>query len=234
MNKLHRAECTVSHVKVDAETGIFTCYGNVKGVVDHAYDMTMNGAFVDSIKAHKEAGTMPGMFWMHKSYDLPVGVWTDMEEDSHGLKMTGKLSKTTLGGDIEILAKDGALNKFSIGYYVDDEKWNSAGGFNELRKVDITEVSWVTRACNEESVLLDIKSIMDDGKLPTKRELEKALKDSGLSARQAKRIADCYSPTTDEDDVFGEMKALLEDVVDEKPGQEKSFDDLFGEMKALL
>ncbi|GAI98217.1 unnamed protein product, partial [marine sediment metagenome] len=81
-NKLHQMECTITEVKMDAKTGEFTCYGNVKGNVDHAMDKTMNGAYIESIKAHKAAGTMPGMFWMHKSFDLPVGVWVDMEEDA--------------------------------------------------------------------------------------------------------------------------------------------------------
>lgn len=195
---MHKIDCVVSNVKMDPETGEFTCYGNVKGNVDHAQDKTMHGAYIDSIKAHTKAGTMPGMFWMHKSYDMPVGVWLDMEEDEKGLKMRGRLSKTQQGSDIEILAKDGALNMFSIGYWVEEEKWNPAG-FNELIKIHITEVSWVTRACNEESVLLDIKSKMADGELPTKRELEKALREGcGLSKRQASAIVNQYDPEVKE------------------------------------
>ena len=200
-NKMQKMECVISEVKMDASTGEFTCYGNTKGNVDHALDMTMNGAYVESINAHKAAGTMPQMFWMHQSYDLPVGVWLDMEEDEKGLKMRGRLSKTALGSDIEVLAKDGALNMFSIGYWVEDESWNGAGGFNELRKIHVTEVSWVTRACNEESVLLDIKSKMADGEQPTKRELEKLLREEcGFSKRQANRIANDYNPTEDVSD----------------------------------
>ena len=208
-NKIHQVECTITEVKMDPKTGEFTCYGNVKGNIDHALDKTMNGAYIDSIKAHKTAGTMPGMFWMHKSFDLPVGVWLDMEEDEKGLKMRGRLSKTALGSDIEILAKDGALNMFSIGYWIEDEKWNSAGGFNELHKIHITEVSWVTRACNEESVLLDIKSKMADGELPTKRELEKLLREEcGFSKRQANRIANGYDPVVEDDVSDADIKEL--------------------------
>lgn len=210
MNKLRRIECNVTQVKMDKETGEFTCYANVKGNVDNALDMTMNGAYSESIANHKAKGTMPGMFWMHKSYDLPVGVWLDMEEDNHGLKMRGRLSDTSMGRDIETLAKDGALNMFSIGYWVEDEKWNNAGGFNELRKIHIIEASWVTRACNEESVLLDIKSKMAEGELPSKRELEKLLREQcGFSKRQAGKIADNYNPTTD----LTELKSLLSDFV---------------------
>ena len=210
---MQKMECTITNVKLDPKTGEFTCYGNVKGNVDHASDKTMNGAYIDSIKAHKAAGTMPDMFWMHKSYDLPVGVWLDMEEDDVGLKMRGRLSKTALGSDIEILAKDGALNKFSIGYWVEEEKWNPAG-YNELRKIHITEVSWVTRACNEESVLLDIKSKMEDGELPTKREFEKLLREScNFSNRQAKAIANCYNPVTKEE-VTDDIKSLLNGMLE--------------------
>ena len=211
-NKMQKMECTISEVKMDPSTGEFTCYGNVKGNVDHALDKTMNGAYLESIKAHKSAGTMPQMFWMHKSHDLPVGVWLDMEEDAKGLKMRGRLSKTALGSDIEILAKDGALNMFSIGYWVEDEKWNNEG-FNELHKIHVTEVSWVTRACNEESVLLDIKSKMADGELPTKRELEKVLRDEcGFSKRQANSICNNYNPVVEEDmsEVAEMMKQFVE------------------------
>lgn len=205
--------CAVSNVKMDAETGEFTCYGNVKGNVDHAFDKTMNGAYIESIKRHKMNGTMPQMFWMHKSYDLPVGVWLDMEEDEVGLKMRGRLSKTNLGSDIEVLAKDGALNMFSIGYEVEDERWNS-DGYNELRKINITEVSWVTRACNEESVLLDIKSKVSNGELPTKRELEKVLREEcGFSKRQANRIANNYNPVDDIGDT-SELEKMIKDFVD--------------------
>lgn len=211
-NKIHQLQCVITDVKLDTNTGEFTCYGNVKGNVDHALDKTMNGAYLDSIKSHKAAGTMPGMFWMHKSFDLPVGVWLDMEEDAKGLKMRGRLSKTTLGTDIEILAKDGALNMFSIGYWVEDEKWNHAG-FNELIKIHITEVSWVTRACNEESVLLDIKSKLADGELPTKRELEKLLREEcGFSKRQANRIVNDYNPVAEvelSDDDIKELEEMI-------------------------
>lgn len=211
-NKMQKMQCTITNVKMDAETGEFTCYGNVKGNVDHALDKTMNGAYLDSIKAHKVAGTMPQMFWMHKSHDLPVGVWLDMEEDAKGLKMRGRLSKTALGSDIEILAKDGALNMFSIGYWVEDEKWNNEG-FNELHKIHVTEVSWVTRACNEESVLLDIKSKMADGELPTKRELEKVLREEcGFSKRQANSIANNYNPVVEEEDM-SEVEKMLQDFI---------------------
>lgn len=193
----------VTEFKYDQNTGEFTCYGNVKGNVDHALDRTLDGAYEDSIAQHKAKGTMPKMFWMHNPYGLPVGVWMDMKEDSKGLWMKGRLSNTTMGRDIDTLAKDGALDSFSIGYVVVEERWNSEKRCNDLIKLDIREVSWVTFACNEESLLQDIKSKMEEGDLPTVRQLEKFLRENGFSKKQAEKICSKYRP--DDVDAWAEL-----------------------------
>ena len=115
-------------------TRSFTCYGNVKNVVDRARDRVIDGAYRDSISSHKNAGTMPKMFWMHNPWDLPIGTWTEMEEDSKGLLMTGIFADTTKGRDTYQLYKEKALDSFSIGSNVNDEKWNQTLGCNDLIK----------------------------------------------------------------------------------------------------
>ena len=194
-------QMAVSSFKYDEGTGTFECYGNVKGNIDHAKDRTLDGAYVKSIERHKSNGTMPKMFWMHNPYDLPVGKWIDMREDAKGLWMKGKLSKTAMGKDIEILAKDGALDSFSIGYSVIEEKWNHEKNCNDLIELDIVETSWVNMACNEESRLVGIKAKMEQDELPTKRELEKFLRESGLSRKQAEVIASKYDDSVTEQPV---------------------------------
>lgn len=203
-------EVGVTDFKYDKATGEFTCYGNTKGNIDHALDRTLDGAYQNSIETHMKNGTMPKMFWMHKAYDLPVGVWLEMKEDQKGLWLKGRLSDTSMGRDIETLAKDGALDSFSIGYYVIQEKWNQEARCNDLIEIDIKEISWVTYACNEESLLQDIKSKMDDGKMPTKAELRELLKSlpHGLSKKQIERITSCYQPTEEPD--LTEIKSILE------------------------
>lgn len=195
--KLKRLIVPVTGFKMDAETGEFTCYGNVKEVIDHVKDRAVDGCYSKSIANHKANGTMPKMLWSHDPSQLPVGAYTNMEEDAKGLKMTGKLSKTTMGKDIEILAKDGALDSFSIGYYTIQEKWNQSKGCNDLIEIDIKEVSWVNFACNEASTLQAIKSHMSDGELPTKRELQNFLRESGLSKSQAEKITNLYNPSVE-------------------------------------
>lgn len=195
--KLKHLIVPVSNFKLDAETGTFTCYANVKNVIDHVKDRAVDGCYLKSIERHAKNGTMPKMLWAHNPYDKPVGKWLSWEEDARGLKMTGKLSATTDGKDIEILAKDGALDSFSIGYLVIEEKWNREKGCNDLIEIDVKEVSWVNFACNEESTLQSIKSHLADGDLPTKRELRKLLSEVGLSRSQAEKIVHHYSPADD-------------------------------------
>ena len=203
----------ITDFKMDKDTGEFTCYGNVKGNIDHALDRTLDGAYQDSIDKHRANGTMPKMFWMHNKYGLPVGTWLEMKEDSKGLFMRGKLAKTSMGTDIETLAKDRALDTFSIGYRVIEEKWNSDKRCNDLIKLDILEVSWVNWGCNELSTLQEIKSHLEEGKLPTKAELREILDSVGwLSKRQIEKITGAYQPGVDEDNDDEEKE--LKDLAD--------------------
>lgn len=185
----------------------FTCYGNVKGNIDHAQDRTLDGAYKKSIERHVKNGTMPKMLWMHNPYETPIGKWVSMEEDSKGLLMEGEFADTEKGREMYTLMKGGHVNSFSIGYRVIEEKWNSQKQCNDLIELDIVEVSAVNFACNEESLLQDIKSKMHDGGTPTKAELRELLKSiPGLSKREIERITAAYKPA----DETEELKKLLE------------------------
>lgn len=202
-------EVGLSGFKMDNETGTFTCYGNVKGNIDHARDRTLDGAYMKSIERHMKNGTMPKMFWMHNPYELPVGKWIEMREDEKGLFLRGKLSDTAMGRDIEVLAKDGALDSFSIGYIEVESRWNTEKQCNDLVELDIKEISWVTFACNEESLLQDIKHRIEEGETVTKADLRVILKSTGLlSKRQIENVTANYQPVVN--DEFSELKSLLE------------------------
>tara|TARA_R110000744_G_scaffold380568_1_gene503257 strand:- start:36975 stop:37616 length:642 start_codon:yes stop_codon:yes gene_type:complete len=201
-----------TNFKMDSETGLFTAYANTKNFIDHVKDRAVDGCYLKSIEKHKSAKTMPKMFWSHNPYELPVGVWKTMLEDSKGLLMGGKVSQTTMGKDIEILAKDGGLDSFSIGYEVIEEKWNQSKGCNDLLDIHVKEVSWVNFACNEESLLQEMKSALKNGQLPTRRELEKLLREAmHLSKSQAQNIVARYDDSpieTKSDDIFDLMAKL--------------------------
>lgn len=194
--------------KVDkAESGdmTFSAYGNVKNIKDHAWDIAVDGCYQASIDKHKADGTSPRLLWSHNPYELPVGKITSMVEDEHGLKFEGKLSNTTQGKDIYELLKDGGLDSFSIGYKVVEEEWNSEAKANILMEIDLKEISFVNFACNEMSLLQDVKSHLEDGELPTKRELQNFLRGNGLSKSQAEKITNQYEPVQESKCIFDEM-----------------------------
>lgn len=204
-NKMRHIHVPVTDFKYDQAAGEFSCYANVFNVVDHVRDRSVKGCFKKSIERHLKGNTMPKMFWMHNPFELPVGTWFEMREDEKGLFMRGRLSKTSKGTDIEILAKDGALDSFSIGYIVIEERKNHGMNCNDLIEIDVKEVSWVNFACNEASTLQSIKAAMDEGKTPTKAELREIL-DSvpWLSKRQIERITANYKPSEND-----ELKNLI-------------------------
>lgn len=212
-NKMRHITVPVMDFKYDESTGEFTCYANVKNVIDHAQDRSVDGCFTASIERHKSKGTMPKQLWMHNPYSLPVGPWLDMKEDEKGLFMRGRLSKTSMGTDIEILAKDGALDSFSIGYVVIQEKWNIDLKCNDLLEVDVKEVSWVNFACNEESLLQNIKNHMEEGELPSKSELRELFKSlNWFSKRQIDKITAAYNPDEENEkiEIDDDFKSLLD------------------------
>lgn len=198
--------------KADSGDMTFSAYANVKNVKDHAWDIAVDGCYQASIDSHKEKGTSPRLLWSHDTWELPVGKITSMEEDDHGLKIEGKLSKTTKGLEIYELAKDGALDSFSIGYREVKSEWSSTEKANMLQEIDIKEVSFVNFACNEDSLLQNIKSHMKDGELPTKRELQKLLQGNGLSKSQASKIADNYDPETKKEENTLKVKDFIAEL----------------------
>jgi len=171
-------------------TGSFTAYGNVFNVVDEADDITMKGAFLNSIKQHKDNNTMPRLLEQHGHRSMPIGIITDIFEDTKGLKFSGELNlETQAGREAYALLKQGAIDTFSIGYItLQSEQQNHNGQMvRALLEVDLKEISLVTFACNPESRIESIKSALSKHETITTKMVQKALQESGLSNRQAEQ-----------------------------------------------
>ena len=154
-------------VKADGEEGTFKAYGNVFGVIDSANDMTVSGAFENSINEHKAKGTYPKLLAQHGHTTMPIGVITDIYEDEHGLCFEGKFALATqAGAEAYALVKMGAIDEFSIGYIVRqfENQVVSNKKVRTLLDVDIKEISLVTFACNPESKVISVKSALENGK----------------------------------------------------------------------
>lgn len=165
------------------EDGTIEGYGSVFGVIDDWGDIMQPGSFAASLAAHKAAGTMPAMLWQHRDAE-PIGVWTDMVEDAKGLRVKGRLVlESPRGAEAYALLKAGALNGLSIGFISRKWSWDNTTDVRTLLEVDLWEVSPVTFPANGQARVDGVKSAPA---INTIREAERALRDAGYTAEQAK------------------------------------------------
>lgn len=170
-------------VKAGGEIGTFSAYGNTFGNVDHAGDKTMKGAFTKCIAGWNAKAEQPQLLGQHGHTQNPIGIITSMKEDDNGLLFEGEFClETQAGAEAYALVKMGALKRFSIGYQTIKQKANM--GVNELHELDVKEISLVTFACNEDSLIQSVKSAVSNGEDPT-RLIQKALQEGGFSKRAA-------------------------------------------------
>ena len=193
MIRTKQLEFNCTNVKAkDDDSGSFSAYGNVIGVLDHAGDVTVKGAFENTIKQHKMNGTMPKFLGQHQGRMMPLGIITEIKEDDTGLYFEGKFCLDTQAGrEAYALCKMGAIDQFSIGYNTIKERYDNIKGINYLQELDVKEVSLVTFACNEASTLQSIKSMEDDAEL-TDRMIQDMLRENGISKRKAEKLVNQY------------------------------------------
>ena len=169
-------------IKAVTADGTVEGYGSVFGVRDNYDDLIAKGAFVQSLKGHKAAGTMPAMLWQHDA-DKPIGIWTEMVEDEKGLRIKGQLAMETVKGkEAHALLKMGALNGLSIGFMSKEWSYDRETEVRTLTAIDLWEVSLVTFPANEKARVTNVKSADE---MATPKDAEKALRDAGFSKSDA-------------------------------------------------
>jgi len=174
-------------IKSVSENGEFEGYGSVFGVKDQHEDMVVKGAFQKSLDSWNEKGALPALLWQHKM-DEPIGIYTEMKEDEHGLYVKGRLLI-----DVDPLAKRahghmtaGSLSGLSIGFKLNDWDYDASKDAFILKEIDLWEVSLVTFPANEEARISNVKNILEHGETPRPSEVERALREVGFSRSQAK------------------------------------------------
>lgn len=166
----------------------FEGHGSIFGNEDLGGDIVLPGAFKRTLAQHREAGSLPQMFWMHDPSRV-AGKWTEMSEDDNGLRVKGILADTPLGNEIRTLLKMDAVKGLSIGYRTIADDYDKRGR-RLLKELELWEVSVVSLPMNPLAQVAHAKSrLSETGEyVPTVREFEHALRDVGCSQRVAKRI----------------------------------------------
>lgn len=166
----------------------FEGHGSVFKNIDLGGDIVLPGAFKRSLKEHRDAGSLPQMFWAHDPTRVP-GKWVSMHEDKVGLAVKGVLADTDLGNEIHTLLKMEAVRGLSIGYVTRDMDFDKDGN-RLIKEADLWEVSVVSLPMNPLAQVAHVKSRLSAAgeRVPTIREFERLLRDAGCSQKIAKII----------------------------------------------
>lgn len=218
MNVIHRnfGLKEIKFAGTDTEEMTFTGYGAVFNNIDAYGDVIKPGAFAETLAEAQTSGQWPSMLLQHGGMGIsaddltPIGIWTEMAEDGHGLKMTGKLADTPRGREAYSLMKmtpRPAINGLSIGYIPKEFEPRSKpeDPRRTLKKVDLVEVSLVTFPANPKARINEVKSIEDFQSLS---DIEDFLRDAcGLSRKEARTlVAKCQKADVLRDAVDGELE----------------------------
>jgi uncharacterized protein len=199
-------------VKSVKDDGTFIGYGSVFGELDSYRDIVMPGAFAKSLQTDFVAkGRKVPMLWQHDAYN-PIGVYTEIYEDSKGLYVEGKCNmRVQKGVECHALMEQGALTGLSIGYNTVLSEWDEKALTRKLLQVNLWEVSPVTFPAGD-SARAQVKSLAEVGTLS---ELEDYLRDAyGVSKKEATAIASQLKAVTaaQSDSVTGADAAKLSRV----------------------
>jgi HK97 family phage prohead protease len=166
---MNRLQSAFDIRSLNEDDGTFNGYGSVFGNVDSHRDIVAKGAFRESIAESKLSGKWPAMLLQHgmgpNTEDaLPIGIWTSMHEDDHGLYLEGKLAGTQRGRDLYTLMKmqpRPALNGLSIGYHANQFviHGRSDKARRTLQSVKLKEVSLVTDPSNSLATVRHVKFV---------------------------------------------------------------------------
>lgn len=130
-------------------------------------DVIAPGAFAEAVEAWNakmDEGIYVPLLYGHNTSDpeYNIGRITEIREDERGLWVHGELdAENEKAQYVRKLAREGRLYQFSFAYAVIDEaptELDDGTRANELRKLDLFEVSLVQIPANQHAVITGIKS----------------------------------------------------------------------------
>lgn len=150
------------HLKLDPQEpkeGKISGYASVFNVRDGQGDVVCPGAFEKSLSEYRCKGSFPKMLWQHQPH-TPIGRWTCLKEDDHGLYVEGEiLLSLTKGREAYEMIKNHMIEGLSIGCQIVQSEKGSIAGEKALTEVRLVEISLVTFAANQEAKIHSVKGI---------------------------------------------------------------------------
>ena len=202
-----------------------TSWGAREGADGRRFNYQPEG-FMEWANEFAASGKPLPMFLNHNDMGMPVGQWTEFNFDKKGMVASGELfMNTTAGSDLYEVLKN-SPNLFggvSVGAYADeacmvDEAGNPVAEddmdgeeYFQITKGGLREVSVVMYPNNPAAEIQKLEYFTAEG-APNPRNIEKALRDAGLSRKDATTASSVLKKLLEQRDV-------VEQVVEEVPTQ---------------
>lgn len=125
-------------------------------------DVVKEGAFTKTLAERWNGGKGIPLLWAHQMDNLKSFIGTaNADEDEKGLHFVAEFDSTEEAQRVRELYKDGRLKSFSFAY--DTLDWapielEDGRKANELRELDLFEISCVTVPANSDATVTEVKS----------------------------------------------------------------------------
>lgn len=152
-------------VQASPEQAGFTGYASTwTRTPDYAGDVVVKGAFSKTLADWEAKGRAIPLLWLHDdgNPNAYIGVAKCVEDD-HGLKVEAVLdTDNPTAKQVHKLLKGGQVSEMSFAYRVIDSatvEVENGVKANELRELDLLEVSVVPHGCNPDTSIDDVKAV---------------------------------------------------------------------------
>lgn len=147
--------------KSDGDSGQICGYFSTYDRIPDSYgDIVAPGAFTETIKKREESGHPFPLCWNH-DLDQIIGKVESIEDTEKGPLMVASFFDTPLAQEKREIVKSGCVYQFSFAYDVLEAgpvQLEDGTKANELRKLDLFEVSIVPIPANQRAEMTEIKS----------------------------------------------------------------------------
>jgi HK97 family phage prohead protease len=187
-----------------------TTWGAREGADGRKFNYQPEG-FMDWANEFTKSGRPLPMFLNHAADNMPVGEWHSFEFDDAGMTATGRIyMNTTAGSDLYQIMQESPtmFGGVSVGAYAEQYAMVNADGepdgtdeaYFQITKGGLREVSVVMYPNNPQAEVQKLEYFRADGSANLKN-LEKALREAGLSKKDAVTSASVFKKVLEQRDV---------------------------------
>lgn len=182
--------------------------------------------FKEWAKEFAAAGRPLPMYFQHNDESMPVGQWDEFEFTDEGMIGKGNIfMSTSAGKDLYSIMKESPMmvGGVSVGAYADEYIWTDENGdpfpagsadvwdegYFSITKGGLAEVSIVMQPNNPKANISKLEFFREDGSFNLKV-FEKALRDAGISKKDATTAASIFGKATVKRDAEADVKPTTE------------------------